>query len=35
MVNARRLGQLGMLVVGLGIGSATAATPGIASADNS
>jgi hypothetical protein len=35
MVNARRLGQLGMLAVGLGIGSAMAATPGIASADNS
>jgi len=35
MVNARRLGQLGMLAVGVGIGSAMAATPGIASADNS
>jgi hypothetical protein len=35
MVNARRLGQLGMLAVGLGVGSAMAATPGIASADNS
>jgi hypothetical protein len=35
MVNARRLGQLGMLALGVGIGSAMAATPGIASADNS
>ena len=35
MVNARRLGQLGMLAVGVGIGSAMAATPGVASADNS
>lgn len=35
MVNARRLGQLGMLAVGLGVGSAMAATPGIAWADNS
>jgi hypothetical protein len=35
MVNARRLGQLGILAVGLGIGSAMADTPGIASADNS
>ena len=35
MVNARRLAQLGMLAVGVGIGSAMAATPGIASADNS
>jgi hypothetical protein len=35
MFNARRLGQLGMLAVGVGIGSAMAATPGIASADNS
>ena len=33
MVNARRLGQLGMLAVGVGIGSAMAA--GVASADNS
>jgi hypothetical protein len=35
MVNARRLGQLGMLAVGVGIGSAMAAAPGVASADNS
>ena len=35
MINARRLGQLGMLAVGVGIGSAMAATPGIASADDS
>jgi hypothetical protein len=35
MLNARRLGHLGMLAVGVGIGSAMAATPGIASADNS
>jgi hypothetical protein len=34
MFNARRLGHLGMLAVGVGIGSAMAATPGIASADN-
>ena len=35
MVNARRLGRLGMLAVGLGMGAAVAATPGIASADSS
>lgn len=35
MVDARRLGQLGMLAVGVGIGPMMAATPGIASADNS
>ncbi len=35
MVKSRRLGQLGMLAVGVGIGSAMAVTPGIASADNS
>jgi hypothetical protein len=33
MVNARRLGRLGLLTVGLGIGLGVAATPGIASAD--
>jgi hypothetical protein len=35
MVKARRLGRLGMLAVGLGIGAAVASTPGIASADTS
>jgi hypothetical protein len=35
MVNVRRIGHLGMLAVGVGIGSAMAATPGVASADNS
>ncbi len=34
MKNARRLGRLGMLAVGLGIGAAMAAAPGIASADS-
>jgi hypothetical protein len=33
MVNARRVGRLGMLAVGLGIGAAVASTPGMASAD--
>jgi hypothetical protein len=33
MMNARRVGRLGMLAVGLGIGAAVASTPGIASAD--
>ncbi len=33
MVNARRVGRLGMLAVGLGVGAAVASTPGIASAD--
>jgi hypothetical protein len=32
-VNARRVGRLGILAVGLGIGAAVASTPGIASAD--
>jgi hypothetical protein len=32
-VNARGLGRLGILAVGLGIGAAVASTPGIASAD--
>jgi hypothetical protein len=35
MFDPRRLGQLGMLAVGVSIGSAMAATPGVASADNS
>jgi hypothetical protein len=35
IVNARRLGRLGGLAVGLGIGAALAATPGVASADSS
>jgi hypothetical protein len=35
MANARRLGQLGMLAVGVGIGSAMVATAAVASADNS
>jgi hypothetical protein len=34
MMNARRIGRLGMLAVGLGIGAAVAATPGIAWADS-
>jgi hypothetical protein len=34
MVNARRFGQLGTFAVGIGIGSAMAAAPGIASADD-
>jgi hypothetical protein len=33
MVGNRRLGRLGMLAVGLGVGAAVASTPGIASAD--
>ncbi len=32
-MNARRVGRLGILAVGLGIGAAVASTPGIASAD--
>ena len=32
-MNARRVGRLGMLAVGLGIGAAVASTPGMASAD--
>jgi hypothetical protein len=35
MRNARGLGRLGLLAVGLGIGAALAATPGLASADPS
>lgn len=35
MVNARGIGPLGLLAVGLGIGAASTATPGIASADSS
>jgi hypothetical protein len=33
MLNARGIGRLGMLAVGVGIGAAMASTPGIASAD--
>lgn len=33
MRNARNIGRLGMLAVGLGIGAAMASTPGVASAD--
>jgi hypothetical protein len=33
MMRTRRLGRLGMLAVGLGMGAAVASTPGIASAD--
>jgi hypothetical protein len=32
-MSTRRLGRLGMLAVGLGMGAAVASTPGIASAD--
>jgi hypothetical protein len=35
MVNARGIGRLGMLAVGLGVGAAIASTPGTASADTS
>jgi hypothetical protein len=35
MVNARGIARVGMLAVGLGIGAALAASPGIASADSS
>lgn len=35
MVNTRRIGRLGMLAIGLGIGSAVAAAPGMAWADSS
>jgi hypothetical protein len=35
MVNARGLGRLGLLAMGLGIGAALASTPGVASADSS
>ena len=34
MTNAKTIGRLGMLAVGLGIGAAAAAAPGIASADS-
>lgn len=34
MSNAKTIGRLGMLAIGLGIGAAVAATPGIASADS-
>lgn len=33
MVNAHRIGRLSMLAVGIGVGAAVAATPGIAAAD--
>lgn len=35
MINAHSLGRLGLLAVGLGIGTAVATSPGIASADSS
>ncbi|MGA8328786.1 MAG: hypothetical protein WB777_05770, partial [Mycobacterium sp.] len=35
MMNARGIARLGVLAVGLGIGTAVASTPGIASADSS